>query len=248
VGEPAGDRERELVPALATSSFEERLEVLVDGYRVVSASDILEVAVVRRRNEPIPVALTFDDDLDSHLEVVVPLLLQRGLPATFFVGPPLPAGAAFWWEDLQALANGGEARREVQRSAILQHLNTVLPPSSGLIEALARLDPFPRIDGPEARVAPPRASIARADGVQAAAASVVKILGSACGLVMAPNTMLQNRGETSDSGMLVPNCWEYSPITSTAKPEMNATTRVPIVITATAIAPVRVTRPPEPKR
>ena len=107
VGEPAGDRERELVPTLATSSFEERLEVLVDGYRVVSASHILEVAV-GGRNEPVPVALTFDDDLDSHLEVVAPILLQRGLPATFFVGPPLPAGAAFWWEDLQALADGGE--------------------------------------------------------------------------------------------------------------------------------------------
>jgi len=63
---------------------------------------------VRGRNELVPVALTFDDDLDSHLEVVAPILLQRGLPATFFVGPPLPAGAAFWWEDLQALADGGE--------------------------------------------------------------------------------------------------------------------------------------------
>jgi S1-C subfamily serine protease len=81
-----------------------------------------------------------------------------------------------------ALANGGEARREVQRSTILQHLNTILPPSSGLIEALARLDPFPRIDGPEARVPAPTASIAREPGVVAAAASVVKVLGSACGL------------------------------------------------------------------
>jgi S1-C subfamily serine protease len=87
-----------------------------------------------------------------------------------------------WVLGALALANGGEARREVQRSTILQHLNTVLPPSSGLIEALARLDPFPRIDGPEARVPAPTASIAREPGVVAAAASVVKILGSACGL------------------------------------------------------------------
>src|SRR4051812_9829900 len=87
-----------------------------------------------------------------------------------------------WVLGALALANGGEARREVQRSTILQHLNTVLPPSSGLIEALARLDPFPRIDGPEARVPAPTASIAREPGVAAAAASVVKILGSACGL------------------------------------------------------------------
>src|SRR3954469_974871 len=87
-----------------------------------------------------------------------------------------------WVLGALALANGGEARREVQRSTILQHLNTILPPSSGLIDALARLDPFPRIDGPEARVPAPTAGIARAAGVVAAADSVVKILGSACGL------------------------------------------------------------------
>jgi S1-C subfamily serine protease len=87
-----------------------------------------------------------------------------------------------WVLGALALANGGEARREVQRSTILQHLNAVLPPSSGLIEALARLDPFPRIDGPEARVPAPSAGIARAAGVVVAADSVVKILGNACGL------------------------------------------------------------------
>jgi S1-C subfamily serine protease len=87
-----------------------------------------------------------------------------------------------WVLGALALANGGEARREVQRSAILQKLNALMPPSSGLIEALARLDPFPRIDGPEARVPPPRAGIARAAGVRRAARSVVKILGNACGL------------------------------------------------------------------
>ena len=87
-----------------------------------------------------------------------------------------------WVLGALALANGGEARREVQRSTILQHLNAALPPSSGLIEALARLDPFPRIDEPAARVPPPSASIARAAAVEAAEGSVVKILGNACGL------------------------------------------------------------------
>jgi S1-C subfamily serine protease len=100
-----------------------------------------------------------------------------GAVLTAFVGLGIT-----WVLGALALANGGEARREVQRSTILQHLNTILPPSSGLIEALARLDPFPRIDGPEARVPAPTASIARAPGVVAAAHSVVKILGNACGL------------------------------------------------------------------
>ena len=87
-----------------------------------------------------------------------------------------------WVLGALALANGGQARREVQRSAILQKLNAVLPPSEGLLSALARLDPFPRIDGPEANVRAPTASIARTAGVRAAADSVVKILGNACGL------------------------------------------------------------------
>ena len=87
-----------------------------------------------------------------------------------------------WILGALALANGGDARREVQQSHILQRLNDVLPPSSGLISALGRLDPFPRIDGPEARVPAPTASIARAHGVRGARGSVVKVIGSACGL------------------------------------------------------------------
>jgi peptidoglycan/xylan/chitin deacetylase (PgdA/CDA1 family) len=107
IGEPPGDRERELVPALSTRAFEERLEYLQERYRVVPASQVLEAGLARRRGERVPVALTFDDDLYSHLEVVAPILLRRSLAATFYVGPPLPSGASFWWEDLQALADSG---------------------------------------------------------------------------------------------------------------------------------------------
>ncbi len=107
VGEQPGDEERELVPALATHHFEERLGLLAERYRVVPVRQVLDAARARRRGEPVPVALTFDDDLDSHLDVVAPSLLRWGFPATFFVGPPLPSGAAFWWEDLQALADDG---------------------------------------------------------------------------------------------------------------------------------------------
>lgn len=75
-----------------------------------------------------------------------------------------------------------ELRQQVQRSAVLSRLNAALPPSGPLLNTLARLDPFPRIDGPEAGVAPPRAGIARDPDVRAAGRSVVKILGTACGL------------------------------------------------------------------
>ena len=44
-------------------------------------------------------------------------------------------------------------RDEVQRSSILRALNDVLPPSGPILNALARFDPFPRIDGPAGRPA-----------------------------------------------------------------------------------------------
>jgi S1-C subfamily serine protease len=76
----------------------------------------------------------------------------------------------------------GDLRREVQRSSILQALNSVLPPSGSLLNALARFDPSPRIDGPGVTVRPPRAAIARDPDVRDASRSVVKVLGTACGL------------------------------------------------------------------
>ena len=76
-----------------------------------------------------------------------------------------------------------ELRREVQRSAILTELNDVLP-SRELLNALERFDPFPRIDGPGRRrgAAAAGGHRARPAGARAAADSVVKILGTACGL------------------------------------------------------------------
>jgi S1-C subfamily serine protease len=87
-----------------------------------------------------------------------------------------------WVLGAVALKSGGDVRAEVQRSAILQRLNTILPPTGGLLNTLSRLDPFPRIDGPEANVKAPSGSIAGAARVVAARASVVKVLGTACGL------------------------------------------------------------------
>ena len=87
-----------------------------------------------------------------------------------------------WVLGAVALGSGGELRRAVQRSVVLQQLNTVLPPTSGLLSTLERLDPFPRIDGPEVRVEAPAEGIVSDPEVDAAAASVVKILGTACGL------------------------------------------------------------------
>lgn len=92
-----------------------------------------------------------------------------------------------------------DLRKKIQRSAILQRLNSALPPSGPILQALARVDPSPRVDGPGARVGPPNAAIARDPDVRAAGDSVVRVLGSACGLgvegsgwVAAPGLVVTN--------------------------------------------------------
>jgi len=72
-------------------------------------------------------------------------------------------------------------RREVQRSLIMRRLYARFSPRS-LIDALARFDPLPVVGGPFAAVPPPSAGIVSRPAVLGARASVVKILGTACGL------------------------------------------------------------------
>ncbi|MGI8622623.1 MAG: MarP family serine protease [Solirubrobacteraceae bacterium] len=89
-------------------------------------------------------------------------------------------------------------RGNIQRSAILAALNDVLP-SRSLLNALARFDPFPRLRGPNIAVAPPSARIARDPQVAASKDSVVKILGTACGLG------LEGSGWVAAPGIVVTN-------------------------------------------
>ncbi|HEU4658511.1 MAG TPA: MarP family serine protease [Capillimicrobium sp.] len=102
-------------------------------------------------------------------------------------GAALSAAVVFvvaWIAGAAALQMPGqrELRHAVQRSAVLRTLNDVLPPSGPILNALARFDPLPALQGPRAEVPPPRAEIARDPEVAAAAGSVVRVLGTACGL------------------------------------------------------------------
>lgn len=90
-------------------------------------------------------------------------------------------------------------RRDIQRSAILQGLNGLLPPSGPILHALARFDPLPSVRGPEANVPAPPGSIVSAPEVQGAGASVVKVLGTACGLG------IEGSGWTVGSNLIVTN-------------------------------------------
>jgi S1-C subfamily serine protease len=72
-------------------------------------------------------------------------------------------------------------RRAAQRSAFLRHLNDVVPPRE-LLGVLARIDPFPSLAGQVPAVAPPDPRLAHLPAVDAARPSVVRVLGTACGL------------------------------------------------------------------
>jgi S1-C subfamily serine protease len=74
-----------------------------------------------------------------------------------------------------------DLRRGAQGSALLQRLNKVVPPTD-LLNALARIDPFPTIAGPGASVSPPDPTLVHEPRVRRAAASVVRVLGTACGV------------------------------------------------------------------
>jgi S1-C subfamily serine protease len=75
-----------------------------------------------------------------------------------------------------------DLRTAVQRSAILKALNNAFPPSSSLINVLHRIDPRVAVQGPSPDVAAPDSKIAQDPEVQAAGNSVVRVLGTACGL------------------------------------------------------------------
>lgn len=75
-----------------------------------------------------------------------------------------------------------QLRKDIAGSSILQFLNGVLPPSGPILNALARIDPLPTFAGPVADVPAPDPAIVDAAGVKAARPSVVRVVGSACGL------------------------------------------------------------------
>jgi S1-C subfamily serine protease len=90
-------------------------------------------------------------------------------------------------------------RGDVQRSLILRRLNDLLPPSGPVLNALNRVDPAPSIVGPTTPLSPPDPAIAREPGVREASGSVVRVLGTACGLgvegsgwVAAPGLVVTN--------------------------------------------------------
>ena len=92
-----------------------------------------------------------------------------------------------------------QLRGDVQRSLILRRLNDLLPPSGPVLNALNRVDPAPSIAGPTTPLSPPDPRIARNPGVRRASHSVVRVLGTACGLGV------EGSGWVAAPGLIVTN-------------------------------------------
>lgn len=92
-----------------------------------------------------------------------------------------------------------QLRADIQHSAILSELNQILPPTGPILNVLASLDPLPRVTGPLPNVSPPSAAIAREPGVRVASRSVVRVLGTACGLA------IEGSGWVAAPGVVVTN-------------------------------------------
>lgn len=130
-----------VVPQLSAAAFEAHLRVLRADYDVVPVADLLVAAARRRRGGRLPVAITFDDDLPSHLDVVAPILRAHRVPATFFLTGIGLAGGVFWWQLLQAARDRGaepgvtaaqlEQLAPVERRAVTARLEALAGPDHG---------------------------------------------------------------------------------------------------------------------
>jgi S1-C subfamily serine protease len=91
-----------------------------------------------------------------------------------------------------------ELRRYARDSSILSTLNGELPPTR-VIDALANIDPFSVLVGPAAGVAAPDPAVLDSRGITVAALSVVRVVGTACGLG------IEGSGWVAGDGLVVTN-------------------------------------------
>jgi len=132
-GVAAGAAMPGVAPVVARTQLERDVAAFARHFRLVGLEQLGVALAARRRRGRIPLAMTFDDDLLSHVDVALPVLCHAGVTATFFVGGDESAcERAYWWEPLQlALDRAIELPDE--------HLATVAREPSRLAAAMLAL-------------------------------------------------------------------------------------------------------------
>jgi peptidoglycan/xylan/chitin deacetylase (PgdA/CDA1 family) len=96
---PHGAAAHEVVRTVAVDAFEAQLEVLGQLGDIVPLAEL----AARPTGDRPRFALTFDDDDAGHTRWTLPVLRERGLPATFFLsGRWRDDAGPYWWELLEA--------------------------------------------------------------------------------------------------------------------------------------------------
>lgn len=110
-------------------SFARQLDWLVRFTRPVTLDDVIDAAAGRITLPDHAALVTFDDGQRSVLELGLPLLQERGIPAVVYVVAGLLGGVVpFWWREVEDLWDGGgrvagihaESGRELVRA--LKHV------------------------------------------------------------------------------------------------------------------------------
>lgn len=115
----AGNRDHEIEPAMAVGELHAAVGYLARRYALVRAADMPAAARARRAGQPVPVAITFDDDLPSHREHAAPVLRRHGAVATAFL---CATSEPFWWQLLQRAVD----ERAIAARALLPHVDPEL--------------------------------------------------------------------------------------------------------------------------
>lgn len=102
---------------LEVSSFRAQLDRLGNTHEVVSLDVLLRGSSEFERPAAV---ITFDDAYAGALEVGIPEVVTRGMPATVFISPGLLGSNGFWWDLLADPASGG-LDSEVRRRALAEH-------------------------------------------------------------------------------------------------------------------------------
>ncbi|HVF79935.1 MAG TPA: polysaccharide deacetylase family protein [Solirubrobacteraceae bacterium] len=127
VAPSGGDARVQLDPPLAAARLDAMVGYLAVRYRLVRAGELPQAASARRPRQPLPVAVTFDDDLPSHHELAAPILRRHGAVATVFL---CGAHSPFWWQLLQVAVD----TRAIDAQALA-------PLPAALVEAALQRDP-----------------------------------------------------------------------------------------------------------
>jgi peptidoglycan/xylan/chitin deacetylase (PgdA/CDA1 family) len=148
-----GDPARELSAPHGRAQFRAQMAHLAAHYRPVAPSQLQAATARRKRGERIPVAVTFDDDLRSHVEIAAPELRAAGVPAAFFLtGASLEAASEFWWGPVQRAADRG-LLDDGAGAAVAERIGVewAPEPAEPPLRTLAR--PFERARAPEREAA-----------------------------------------------------------------------------------------------